>query len=170
MLALVLLAGLLVLLGQVRLALTKDQPCSGELGLDCGGFWERAGAEQFLDKVGERGRLALLLWPAAVAAFVAGPLTGRELENGLHRLDWTQSVTPARWLTAKLVLATAVAVPAVALLCGVLALAEPPGADNGGWTDWTVRGDFETRSAVLGAYTVLAVALGALTGLVLRRG
>ncbi|MEU6736214.1 ABC transporter permease [Streptomyces physcomitrii] len=169
-LALVLLAALLVLLGQLWLALRRDQPCSGELGLDCGGFWEQASAEQFLDRLGRLGRPALLLWPAAVAAFVAGPLTGRELEHGLHRLDWTQSVTPARWLTAKLVLAAAVAVPAAALLCGVFALAEPPGADNAGWADWTARGEFETHGAVLGAYTVLAVALGALTGLVLRRG
>ncbi|MFD4558558.1 hypothetical protein ACFWP5_30300 [Streptomyces sp. NPDC058469] len=47
----------------------------------------------------------------AVAAWAGAALTGRELESGTARLAWTQSVTPARWLTAKL---TAAAVPLTA--------------------------------------------------------
>ncbi|MFD3474501.1 hypothetical protein [Streptomyces sp. NPDC058695] len=43
----------------------------------------------------------------AIAVFAAGPLIARELELGTARLAWTQSVSPARWLAAKL------AVPAV---------------------------------------------------------
>jgi hypothetical protein len=38
----------------------------------------------------------------AVAAWAGAALVGRELESGTARLAWTQSVTPARWLTAKL--------------------------------------------------------------------
>ncbi|MFE2299356.1 hypothetical protein ACFXAW_14285 [Streptomyces sp. NPDC059445] len=48
----------------------------------------------------------------AVAVFAAGSLTARELENGTARLAWTQSVTPARWLAAKL------AVPALLVAAG----------------------------------------------------
>ncbi|MET9495795.1 hypothetical protein [Streptomyces sp. NPDC006552] len=48
----------------------------------------------------------------AVALFAAGPLIARELESGTARLAWTQSVTPARWLTVKL------AVPAVLITLG----------------------------------------------------
>ncbi|MEU4086635.1 hypothetical protein [Streptomyces aureus] len=48
----------------------------------------------------------------AVALFAAGTLTSRELENGTARLAWTQSVTPARWLAAKL------AVPALLVTTG----------------------------------------------------
>ncbi|MFJ4711655.1 hypothetical protein [Streptomyces sp. NPDC088785] len=48
----------------------------------------------------------------AVAVFAAGPLIARELELGTARLAWTQSVTPARWLTAKL------ALPAIAVTVG----------------------------------------------------
>ena len=48
----------------------------------------------------------------AVAVFAAGSLTSRELENGTARLAWTQSVTPARWLAAKL------AVPALFVTAG----------------------------------------------------
>ncbi len=47
----------------------------------------------------------------AVAAWAGAALIGRELEDGTARLAWTQSVTPARWLTAKL---TAAALPLVA--------------------------------------------------------
>ncbi|WP_329572521.1 hypothetical protein [Streptomyces sp. NBC_01361] len=43
----------------------------------------------------------------AIAVFAAGPLIARELELGTAQLAWTQSVSPARWLAAKL------AVPAV---------------------------------------------------------
>ncbi|WP_328450897.1 hypothetical protein OG780_22585 [Streptomyces sp. NBC_00386] len=48
----------------------------------------------------------------AVAVFAAGTLTARELESGTARLAWTQSVTPARWLAAKL------AVPALLITAG----------------------------------------------------
>jgi hypothetical protein len=48
----------------------------------------------------------------AVAVFAAGPLIARELELGTARLAWTQSVSPARWLTAKLTL------PALAVTVG----------------------------------------------------
>ncbi|MET8854881.1 hypothetical protein [Streptomyces sp. NPDC004579] len=48
----------------------------------------------------------------AVAVFAAGTLTARELENGTARLAWTQSVTPNRWLAAKL------AVPALLITVG----------------------------------------------------
>ncbi|MCX3062167.1 hypothetical protein [Streptomyces beihaiensis] len=40
----------------------------------------------------------------ALAVFAAGPLIGRELESGTAKLVWTQSVSPARWLAAKLAL------------------------------------------------------------------
>jgi hypothetical protein len=48
----------------------------------------------------------------AVAVFAGGSLTARELENGTARLAWTQSVTPVRWLAAKL------AVPALFITLG----------------------------------------------------
>ncbi|WP_405635968.1 ABC transporter permease [Streptomyces sp. NBC_00056] len=38
----------------------------------------------------------------AIAVFAAGPLIARELELGTAQLAWTQSVSPARWLAAKL--------------------------------------------------------------------
>ena len=46
-----------------------------------------------------------------VAVWAGAALIGRELEDGTARLAWTQSITPARWLTAKL---TAAALPLTA--------------------------------------------------------
>ncbi|MFH8393469.1 hypothetical protein [Streptomyces sp. NPDC018036] len=48
----------------------------------------------------------------AVAVFAGGSLIARELESGTARLAWTQSVTPAHWLAAKL------AVPALLITVG----------------------------------------------------
>ncbi|MFF0170276.1 ABC transporter permease [Streptomyces prasinus] len=54
--------------------------------------------------------------PLLVAAFAGGALIGRELDSGTIRLAWTQSVSPARWLTAKL------ALPATLLVLGTITL------------------------------------------------
>uniref|UniRef100_A0AAU3I165 ABC transporter permease subunit n=1 Tax=Streptomyces sp. NBC_01393 TaxID=2903851 RepID=A0AAU3I165_9ACTN len=104
----------------------------------------------------------------AVAVWAGAALIGRELENGTARLAWTQSVTPARWLAAKL------AVPAVLLTAGT-ALAVLLGnwtrrAGNahlsGGWFNTNV---FVSSGPVAVAYALAGLALGALAGLVLRR-
>ena len=105
----------------------------------------------------------------AVAAFAGGALIGRELDNGTARLAWTQGISPARWLAAKLT------VPAVALVLGgtVLIL-----AFRWGWgahrslmdDDWSFDNVFVARGPALIAYALCALAIGALTALVLRRG
>lgn len=50
----------------------------------------------------------LTLWPSVLLVLlgilVGAPLVARELEQGTHRLVWTQSITRARWLTTKLTL------------------------------------------------------------------
>ncbi|MGH1554198.1 hypothetical protein ACRAWF_26440 [Streptomyces sp. L7] len=54
--------------------------------------------------------------PVLVALWAGSMLIGRELENGTAELAWSQSVSPARWLAAKL------AVPAVLLTAGTILL------------------------------------------------
>lgn len=110
--------------------------------------------------------LSYVIFP--VAAWAAGALIARELESGTAQLAWTQSVTPARWLAAKL------AVPAVLLtaatgtvaLLGVWARRDN-GPDLVG--DWYYPDVFISTGPTAVAYPLAGLALGALTGLLLRR-
>ncbi|MFE5919889.1 hypothetical protein [Streptomyces sp. NPDC056468] len=103
-----------------------------------------------------------------VAAWAGGALVGRELESGTARLAWTQSVTPTRWLAAKL------AVPAVLLATGTggLVLLNNWARGDG---DPELVGDWYNADAFIGTgptavgYALAGLALGALAGLLLRR-
>ncbi|WP_328550318.1 MULTISPECIES: hypothetical protein [unclassified Streptomyces] len=104
----------------------------------------------------------------AVAAWAGGALIGRELESGTAHLAWTQGVSPARWLATKL------AVPALALVLGdtlfvvVFRWAWAAHRDLMG-DDWTFADVFAARGPTLVAYSLCALAVGALTALLLRR-
>ncbi|MFI6103873.1 ABC transporter permease [Streptomyces sp. NPDC051310] len=138
---------------------------------------EACGAQLFGDWVTPQGFLALALqWslfalmavPPLIGAFVAGPMLARELESGTHQVAWTQSVTPARWLAAKLLLAAALAAGTAAVLTAVFRLGRKPvfSHEHLGWAD---RGAYEAMGPALGAYCLLGVAVGALAGLLVRR-
>jgi hypothetical protein len=104
----------------------------------------------------------------AVAAWAGASLTGRELEQGTAQLAWTQSVTPVRWLTVKLV------VPALALAAGITVLVLVYrwtwSSDRGLRSDeWYYTDPFLNRGPVVLAYALCALAVGALAGLALRR-
>ncbi|GAA1560827.1 ABC transporter permease [Streptomyces globosus] len=110
----------------------------------------------------------LLFLPAVVGAFVAGPLIGREWESGTWRLALTQSADPKAWLKVKVLLAAATAGLGSAALVGIHRI---------GWTrvagthrlTWADRGAYEASGPVLVGYCLLAVALGALVGQLVRR-
>ncbi|MEV7525147.1 ABC transporter permease [Streptomyces sp. NPDC091371] len=110
----------------------------------------------------------LLFLPMLVGAFVAGPLTARELESGTWRLALTQSSTPKAWLGAKVLVAAVVTVLGSAALAGVYRLgwAEVSGTWQLHWAD---RGPYEAAGPVLAAYCLLGVALGVLVGQLVRR-
>ncbi|WP_432197010.1 hypothetical protein [Streptomyces sp. bgisy027] len=101
-----------------------------------------------------------------VAAWAGGSLVGRELENGTARLAWTQSVTPARWLAAKLT------VPAALITAGTggVALAHVwARGDDDMVGDWYHSDVFLGTGPTAVAYPLAGLALGALAGLLLRR-
>lgn len=110
---------------------------------------------------------AMMVLPAALGVFVAGPMIGRELESGTHRLAWSQSVSPAPWLLAKLAVPAAITVVAVPVLSAVYAWGRTsPDTDPLAWYDTSVyaaTGTLPTASALL------AIALGALVALLVRR-
>jgi hypothetical protein len=63
---------------------------------------------------------ALIAVPLLAGMFWAAPLISREYEAGTHRLAWTQSVSPLRWITIKIALIFGV-LAAAALALGLLA-------------------------------------------------
>lgn len=113
---------------------------------------------------------AVLALPFLIAAWAGGALTGREMESGTARLAWTQGVSPARWLAARL------AFPAVLTLAstGLLALlhrlawimAEDSVETAKSWDDYPT---FYANGPLPVALALAGLAAGVLAGLLLRR-
>jgi hypothetical protein len=116
----------------------------------------------------------LFLAPVLVGAWGAAALTARELETGTAHLAWTQSVTPARWLTAKLALPAVAAVAGMTLLLALYRLAHFEGAGlyryiRNGTRPWWGEDVFTATGVVMVPRVLCAVAVGVLLGLLLRR-
>ncbi|WAZ22617.1 ABC transporter permease [Streptomyces cinnabarinus] len=118
------------------------------------------------------GGAVMGLVPLFAAAWAGSALIGRELENGTARLAWVQSVSPARWLAAKL------AVPAALLTAGMVTLtlvhrlvwsSEGELRHTMGWRAWHDDTIFLANGTAATAYALLGLAIGALTGLLLPR-
>lgn len=124
--------------------------------------------EALYRRLSETASTGLLYLPALVAAFAGAALTGREMEHGTASLAWTQSVSPARWLTAKL------ALPAV-LLTGGMGLLTLLfrwvwlSRDVEMRRSWSWIDVFAASGPVGTAYVLFAFAAGALAGLLVRR-
>ncbi|MGR8009804.1 ABC transporter permease [Streptomyces hypolithicus] len=145
----------------------KELDCSA--GGPCSDlFLGFASAEDLLVEYMKRGSEGALLLPLLIGAFVAGPVVARELEAGLHRLTWTQSFAPARWLASQLALTATLVLAGTLALMGVFQLGASGllGQSDLSWPD---RGLYEATGPALPAYCLLAVALGALIGLLVRR-
>ncbi|MEU2496187.1 hypothetical protein [Streptomyces sp. NPDC007883] len=126
------------------------------------------GPEDLLLGALDRGSTLLVPAPLLIAAYVAGPLFAREAETGTHQVAWTQSVSPLRWTATKLVLvATAVAAATTAFVA-VFRWSRAPVVDNAFLPLWSgpVYTAYGTTAT---AYALLAVGVGALTGLLVHR-
>jgi len=123
---------------------------------------------EFYESVQALANSAIVYLPYLVAAWAGAALIGRELENGTAELAWTQSVSPGRWLAAKL------AVPAVLIAAGTTVLVVlhrlmwTEGRDILG-QDWYETDVLRANGPVAVAYALCALAVGALAGLALRR-
>ncbi|MFD5034419.1 ABC transporter permease [Streptomyces sp. NPDC058405] len=147
---------------------------SAEVTGSCGNGWREACAA-FSTAAGwfgwaeTYGGGTVVLLPLLVAAFVAGPLIARELESGTYKLAWTQSVPPARWLASKLAVSAAVTVVGTAVLVITFrwtrSYVRPDWVFPRGWHD----GGYPALGLTAVAHVLLAVAVGALAGLLVRR-
>ncbi|MGP3981408.1 hypothetical protein [Streptomyces sp. KR80] len=106
--------------------------------------------------------------PFAVAAYAGGALIGRELESGTAALAWTQSVTPARWLAAKLAVPALLFTTGTALLSLLLRWVWSSG-DKALVNQWYENDFFHATGTAGVAYVLLGLAIGALAGLLMRR-
>lgn len=106
----------------------------------------------------------LVVLPALAGAFIGAPLVAREIENGTHRLAWTQGVTRTRWLFTKLGLLF-VPLMAAAALVGIMEvyLINTMGPQPNHW-NW-----FDQQAPMTVAATVFALALGVASGAVIGR-
>jgi ABC-type transport system involved in multi-copper enzyme maturation permease subunit len=107
---------------------------------------------------------ALVVFPALAGAFIGAPLVAREVEQGTHRLVWTQGLTRVRWFVTKVVL---VLLPllTVAGLVGMLevVLLNVESAQVNRWAF------FDQQAPVTVAATFLAFAFGVAAGAVVGR-
>ncbi len=129
--------------------------------------------------IGTNGFLAngfiLQAVPVLIGAFVAAPVLARELETGTFRYAWTQGFGRWRWALAKLVL---LAVP-VAAAAGAFSVLlswyyQPYFAPSNQALDLSevtpfFPGLFDLRGIAFAAWTLVAFAIGALAGMLIRR-
>jgi hypothetical protein len=110
------------------------------------------------------GRWLILL--PGLALLVGAPLLAREFEHGTFRLAWTQGLSRRRWLLSKLALLGA-ALVLVAALIGVVAVwwRQPFDHVEGRMSPAA----FDVEGFVVPAYTVFALSIGVLAGIVFRR-
>ncbi|MFD6276537.1 hypothetical protein ACFWFI_13345 [Streptomyces sp. NPDC060209] len=121
-----------------------------------------------LGQVFDYAALALRALPLLISVFVAGPMIARELESGTFQVSWTQSISPARWLAAKLAVPAALLLAGVSVLTAVLAWARSY-ADTPYPVQWHEAHVFSASGVLPLAHTVFGMAVGALTGLLVRR-
>jgi hypothetical protein len=160
------LMGVRLWTASARAGLTE--PCGPRWNDACDALSE---ASTWLNFVVGNAGIATVLLVLLIGALTAGPLIARELESGTYQLAWTQSVTPARWLASKL------GVTAGAVLAGtaVIAVAYPWSWSfldqdwNGTGLAWSSPGVYTALGPALAAYALLAVAIGALVALLVRR-
>jgi hypothetical protein len=105
--------------------------------------------------------------PLLAGMFWGAPLVARELEQGTHRLVWTQGVTRRRWMGTKLALVGAGATLGAAAFAVLVTW----------WSSPLVRasddrfspGIFDLRGVVPIAYALFALALGVAAGALIRK-
>ncbi|MFI9823811.1 ABC transporter permease [Streptomyces sp. NPDC052013] len=113
---------------------------------------------------------AVLAVPFLVAAWAGASLTGRELESGTARLAWTQAVSPARWLAARLAFPALLITVSTGLLAWLHRLAWTSGEGRVDTAKpWYDMPTFYSGGVLPVALALAGLAAGALTGLLLRR-
>jgi hypothetical protein len=113
------------------------------------------------------GLVLMQVVPLFVGVFTGAPLLARELETGTFRFAWTQGTGRTRWVIAKLALVAAAVTAAAGVASLTLSWWLAPFTAMG----WSLMGPnvFALTAIVYPAWTLIAFALGAFAGVVIRR-
>jgi hypothetical protein len=105
--------------------------------------------------------------PMLIGVFLGAPLIAREVEQGTHRLAWTQSVTRGRWALTKIGLVSLFTLLATGLFAWMVTTWSSPlvAASDGRFA----LGVFDLRGIVPIAYALFALALGTAVGASIRK-
>ncbi|MET7484805.1 ABC transporter permease [Streptomyces sp. NPDC005538] len=113
--------------------------------------------------------VAVLVLPFVVAAWSGAALIGRELERGTAQLAWTQSISPARWLAAKLTAPAALVAVGSGLLVALHHWAWSAGQGRIDTAKrWYDTGTYAANGTIVVALALAGLAAGALIGLARR--
>lgn len=107
--------------------------------------------------------------PMFLGAFWGGPLIAREIEQGTHRLVWSQSVTRRRWLATKLGLFLLGAFAAAAIATWIMTFWLHPVTALGGEYARLTPNVYDFVGIAPIGYTLFAFAIGAAIGAITRR-
>jgi hypothetical protein len=134
-----------------------------------------AGCETGIDKfTNAYGSLVLvsvlfLVLPLLIGLFWGAPVIAREVEQGTHRMIWTQGISRRHWVLAKTgLLGGAVTVFAIVYGLGLSWWYSPLGQVDLRETRFT-EVFFDMQGVAPAAYTIFAVALGVFAGTVLPK-
>jgi hypothetical protein len=108
-----------------------------------------------------------MVLPALAGLFWGAPLVARDVEQGTHRLAWTQSVTRTRWFTSRAAAMIGLTACSAALVSWGLSWWSRPlvTASDARFN----YGVFDLRGVVPIAYAVFALAVGVAVGVLIRR-
>jgi ABC-type transport system involved in multi-copper enzyme maturation permease subunit len=110
----------------------------------------------------------MILTPALIGAFTGAPVLARELETGTYRYAWTQGFGRERWTIAKLALLAVAVTAAAGAFSQVFVWFFQPFLAQEGLTVFSA-GVFATHGIAFAAWTLVAFAIGALAGMLIRR-
>jgi len=118
--------------------------------------------------IGNTVLIFMNLAPALLGAFAGAPVLARELETGTFRYAWTQGFGRERWTIAKLTLLGVMIVAVTGAFSQLFTWFFQPflALENLNVLSATV---FATRGVVFAAWTLVAFAIGALCGMLIRR-
>jgi hypothetical protein len=138
--------------------------CLSVVGNDCSdlssSFNDRYNNLQFLVPL-------FLAAPLLIGVFWGAPLVAREVEQGTHRMVWTQGVTRGRWFATKVAVIGAATAAGAALLAVLVTWWSSPLVQS---SDQRFQpGVFDLRGIVPIGYFLFAVALGIAAGAIIHR-